>query len=301
MTLYITAMRNPDLNSAYRHCLAMARTHYENFPVASRLLPRRVREPIAVIYAFARSADDLADEGSESPARRLHQLDDYGARLEAAIAGHPTTDPIFVALADVIQRHRLPPALFRDLLAAFRSDVTTTRYATFSQVLAYCRCSANPVGRLLLHLHGAASEQNLRDSDAICTALQLINFYQDIGQDYDENNRIYIPLDEMTRAGVTESDIRERRDGPALRALVDLQLDRARELMLRGAPLGRRLRGRFGFEIRLIIAGGLRVLSALRARRATVFARPRLTASDWGAMLWSALTESFPPTPAAAR
>jgi squalene synthase HpnC len=291
-------MRDPALTQAYRHCAALARAHYENFPVASRLLPRALREPIAVIYAFARTADDFADEGGRAPAQRLALLDEFGAKLEAAIRSQPPDDPIFVALSDVLRRHELPVQPLRDLLTAFRADVTTRRYATFADVLDYCRCSANPVGRLLLHLHGAANEQNLRHSDAICTALQLINFYQDLAQDIDENDRIYIPQDEMARAGVTDGDLRSRRDGDRLRALLDAQLERARALMISGAPLARNLSGRFGFEIRLIVAGGLRVLGALQRRRSTVFARPRLRGTDWAAMLWTALVGAY-PTPAA--
>jgi squalene synthase HpnC len=292
--MYITAMRDPALTQAYRHCAALARAHYENFPVASRLLPRALREPIAVIYAFARTADDFADEGDRTPEQRLALLGDFSAGLEAAIRSQPPDDPVFIALADVLRRHQLPVQLLRDLLTAFRADVTTHRYATFADVLDYCRCSANPVGRLLLHLHGAASETNLRHSDAICTALQLINFYQDLAQDIEENNRIYIPQDEMARAGVTEQDLRARRDGERLRALLDQQLDRARALMLSGAPLARSLSGRFGFEIRLIVAGGLRVLDAMQRRRSTVFARPRLRGADWAAMIWTALSGAYP-------
>lgn len=285
-------MQKPDLKAAYRHCVALAAAHYENFPVASRLLPRRLREPIAVIYAFARTADDYADEGNHTPAERLTLLDQYRAQFDATLADTPTADPVLIALRDVITRHKLPPQLFYDLLTAFRSDVTTLRYANFDQLLDYCRCSANPVGRLLLHLYGAASPANLRMSDAVCSALQLINFYQDLAQDIDENNRIYIPLDELVRFSVTEDDLRLHRDGAALRALLDYQIGRARSMMLSGAPLGNILRGRIGFELRLIILGGLCVLDRLQQRRDTVFARPRLKRTDWPAIFWKALTHS---------
>jgi squalene synthase HpnC len=277
------------LRTAYHRCVALAAAHYENFPVASRLLPRRLREPIAVIYAFARTADDFADEGDRSAAERLALLDDYARRLDAAARGDPVDDPVFVALADVIRTHALPPQLFRDLLTAFRADVTTTRYGNFDDLLRYCRHSANPVGRLLLHLYGAASPQNLAHSDAICTSLQLINFWQDLAQDCDENDRIYLPLDEMARFGVSEDDLRAHRDGAPLRALLDFQIERARTMMLSGQPLGRALRGRIGFELRLVIHGGLRVLDALQACRDTVFARPRLRRHDWIALIFKAL------------
>jgi hydroxysqualene synthase len=294
-------MQNPNLKAAYRHCVALAAAHYENFPVASRLLPRRLREPIAVIYAFARTADDYADEGDHAPAERLALLDQYRVQLDATLAGAAPADPVFIALRDVITRHALPPQLFHDLLSAFRSDVTTPRYANFDALLDYCRHSANPVGRLLLHLYGAASPDNLQRSDAVCSALQLINFYQDLAQDIDENNRIYVPLNELARFSVSEDDFRLHRDSAPLRALLDFQIDRARTMMLSGAPLGNVLRGRIGFELRLVIHGGLRVLDCLQQRRDTVFARPRLTRMDWLAMFWKSLTNSTlhstPPTP----
>ena len=284
------AMQNPTLKAAYRHCIALAAAHYENFPVASRLLPRRLREPIAVIYAFARTADDYADEGEHTPAERLAMLDQYRAQLDATLNGVTPADPVFIALRDVITRHTLPPQLFHDLLHAFRSDVTTPRYADFDALLNYCQHSANPVGRLLLHLYGAATPDNLQRSDAVCTALQLINFYQDLAQDIDENNRIYIPLDELARFAVTEDDLRLHRDSAPLRALLDYQIDRARTLMLSGAPLGNILHGRIGFELRLVIHGGLCVLERLQQRHDTVFARPRLTRGDWLGVFWKAIT-----------
>ncbi|MBI3774430.1 MAG: squalene synthase HpnC [Gammaproteobacteria bacterium] len=286
------AMRNLNLKAAYRHCVALAAAHYENFPVASRLLPRRLREPIAVIYAFARTADDYADEGDHAPAERLALLDQYRTQLDATLSGAAPADPVFIALRDVITRHALPPQLFRDLLHAFRSDVTTPRYANFDTLLDYCRHSANPVGRLLLHLYGAATPENLQRSDAVCSALQLINFYQDLAQDIDENNRIYIPLDELARFAVSEDDFRVHRDSERLRALLDYQIERARTMMLSGAPLGNVLRGRIGFELRLVIHGGLRVLDRLQQCRDTVFARPRLTRTDWLAIFWKAVVKS---------
>lgn len=285
-------MQNSNVKSAYRHCLALAAAHYENFPVASRVLPRRLREPIAVIYAFARTADDYADEGEHTPAERLALLDRFREQLDATLSGAPPPDPVFIALRDVITRHALPPHLFHDLLHAFRSDVTTPRYANFDALLDYCRHSANPVGRLLLHLYGAATPENLQRSDAVCSALQLINFYQDLAQDIVENNRIYIPLDELVRFSVTEDDFRLHRDSAPLRALLDYQIDRARTMMLSGAPLGNVLRGRIGFELRLVIHGGLRVLDHLQQRRDTVFARPRLTRTDWLTIFWKALTNT---------
>jgi len=285
-------MQNSNLKAAYRHCVTLAAAHYENFPVASRLLPRRLREPIAVIYAFARTADDYADEGTHAPAERLALLDQYRLQLDATLDGATPADPVFFALRDVITRHTLPPQLFYDLLSAFRSDVTTLRYANFDALLDYCRHSANPVGRLLLHLYGAATPENLRNSDAVCTALQLVNFYQDLAQDIDENNRIYIPLDELAHFSVSEDDIRQHRNSAPLLALLDYQIDQARSMMLSGAPLGNVLRGRIGFELRLVIHGGLRVLDRLQQRRDNVFARPRLTRADWLIIFWKAMVKT---------
>jgi len=282
------SITHQDIDDAYRHCLRLTRDHYENFPVASRLLPRRLQRPIAVIYAFARSADDFADEGDLSVETRLARLDDYVAKLDALRVRRPASDPIFVALSDVVDRHALPLAPFYDLLTAFRQDVTKKRYADFGEVLAYCRHSANPVGRLVLHLFREATAENLRDSDAVCTALQLINFWQDLAQDYTENNRIYLPQDEMAACGVSEAHLAERRSDAALRKLLDLQIERTRRLLLSGAPLGARLTGRLGLEIRATIRGGLKVLDAL-ARRDDLFARPRLRRRDWLSILLRAL------------
>lgn len=278
------------LAQAYAFCAQMARNHYENFPVASRLLPAHLRRPIAVIYAFARSADDFADEGDLPAAQRLALLDAYGRELIEITQGKGSSNPIFMALADVMERHQLPPQLFHDLLAAFRQDVTQTRYANIAELLDYCRRSANPVGRLLLHLNGTANAENLRLSDHICTALQLINFHQDLAQDYDEMDRIYLPADEMQQYGVDPTHFRDRRNDAALRQLLRLHYRRSRELMLAGAPLGRHLRGRFGWEIRLITAAGLRILERLEEQLETApFSRPRLRRRDWPVILWRSL------------
>lgn len=277
-----------DLEAAYAACQQIARNHYENFPVASRFVPARFRYPIAVIYAFARTADDFADEGDLAPAVRLEKLDDYRARLQRLDHDHGGDHPIFIALADVIARHGLPVQLFDNLLTAFTMDVTTQRYDDFGQVLAYCRYSANPVGRLLLHLYDKADEANLRRSDAICTALQLINFLQDIQQDLRESRRIYLPLDEMARHGVAEQDILAGGGQAAMKGLVGGQLERITAMLDRGAPLGRVLPGRIGFELRLTLAGARRIVTRLGASP-DPYARPRLTRGDWLRMLWQAL------------
>ena len=272
------------VDRAYRHCLSLARSHYENFPVASLLVPKRLRGPIAAIYAFARSADDIADEGDVDAAVRLARLQGYRDRLQVLSRGETVDDePVFIAIADCSRRYSLPLSLFDDLLTAFIQDVRTTRYDTDAELMNYCRHSANPVGRLLLYLYGVADDANLRDADAICTALQLINFLQDLEQDYRENNRIYIPQQAMHRHGVDESWFAQRRNDAAMRAMIDEQIDRARSLLLQGAPLAWRLRGRFGLEIRLTVAGGLRILQRLAQSRENVFSRPRL---HWPDKVW---------------
>lgn len=276
--------------AAYRHCRDLARAHYENFPVASLALPRRLREAVAVIYAFARGADDLADEGDLAPETRLILLRRYGSGLDAALAGQTVPDPVLMASADVIAHHGLPAALFHDLLTAFRMDVTRRRYASYAEVLDYCRYSANPVGRLLLHLVGAADPPRVAASDQICTALQLINFLQDIDQDYRERDRIYLPADDMARHGVTERQLRERRSDARLRALLSEQRARARARLRAGAHLGRTLSGPMALEVRMILAGGFRILDLLAARREDLFTRPRLGARDRLALLWRALS-----------
>lgn len=284
----------PETRAAYRHCLALARNHYENFPVASWALPRRLRGPVAAIYAFARTADDYADEpelpgeGPLDTATRHARLDAMAERLNAIGRGEAPDGPIFIALADTIRRFGLPLGLFHDLLSAFHQDVEKKRYADFGEVMDYCRRSANPVGRLLLYLFGAASTRNLALADGICSALQLINFMQDIGQDATENDRIYLPQDEMQRFGVSEEQIRRQRHSLQLGFLVDQQLDRAEKLLRAGCPLGIALRGRIGLELRLICEGGITVLHRLRQRQ-DVFERPRLKWRDGLGILRRAL------------
>lgn len=282
-------MNDRALELAYAQCLALAGSHYENFPVASWLLPRRLRRPIAVIYAFARTADDLADEGDLQPAERLTGLQSLGDMLDDIEAGLPQTRALGHALADVIVRHKLPIALFRDLLDAFRQDVVKTRYENFGEIMDYCRRSANPIGRLLLHLQGDTDVRNLAYSDAICSALQLINFYQDLQQDYRENGRIYIPLDELRRFDVSEDQFGAARNDFALQRLMQFQYERAQKLLLSGAPLAKRLSGRFGLELRLIVLGGNRILQLLQNHSRDVFTRPRLQPADWLWVFWHAL------------
>jgi len=259
----------------------MSVDHYENFPVASILLPQRLRRPIAAIYRFARGADDIADEGDASNDERLHGLNAYRAELDRIAQGQAPVDPAFSELAGVIQQWRLPLQLFRDLLDAFAQDVVKKRYADFPELLDYCRRSANPVGRLLLHLVDRASPENLRRSDCICSTLQLINFWQDIDIDW-QKNRVYLPQSDLARFGISERQIADRRWSAQWAALLDFQTDRARAMMLDGAPLVHQLPGRMGWEIRFTVQGGLRILEKIRHARGDVFRqRPLLGPVDW--------------------
>jgi squalene synthase HpnC len=264
--------------------------HYENFPVASLLLPAPLREPVEVIYRFARSADDFADEGTDPPDIRLGKLNRYRALLARIERGDPVDDTLFRDLARIIRGHALPLQLFRDLLDAFAQDVVKKHYASFTEVLDYCRRSANPVGRLLLYVFKRTSESDLRAADAICSALQLINFWQDVDIDYTRDQRIYLPQDEMARHGVTERHLAEKRCDAAWRSLLKYQIERTRSLMLAGAPLGRRLPGRVGLEIRATVQGGLRILDKIEAADYDVFRhRPVLKAFDWPVLLLRAI------------
>jgi len=267
----------------------MAVNHYENFPVASFLLPRQFRHPVARIYRFAREADDFADEGDLPDTARLERLERFREQLRRIERGAAPDIPWFAELADIIRRHRLPVVLFADLLSAFSQDVTKKRYADFAEVLDYCRRSANPVGRLLLHLFGRATSENLAPSDAICSALQLVNFWQDVELDY-AKGRVYLPQDEMERYGVTERHIAERRCDDAWRALIGFQIGRTRAMLESGGALGHRLPGRIGLEIRTTVRGGLRILEKLERTRCDMFRhRPALEWFDWPLLLARAL------------
>lgn len=263
----------------------MAVDHYENFPVASILLPKRLRRPVEIIYHFARQADDFADEGDAPNEERLTKLDGFRAELDRIAAGETPQSQLFIDVAAIVAEYELPLQLFRDLLDAFAQDVVKKRYADFDEVLDYCRRSANPVGRLLLHLYGEATPQNLSYSDDICTSLQLINFWQDVKKDY-AIGRIYLPLDDLAQYGISEQQIAEGRADATWRELMRFEVERAEAIMRRGAPLGSILRGRIGLEMRMIIAGGLRILHKLRAVNYDMFERrPVLRTHDWVIML----------------
>ncbi len=266
----------------------MSVDHYENFPVASILLPQQLRPAVEAIYAFARSADDIADEGEAPPILRLDALIRYEYALDRIEMDGSADSTLFQSLAKVIKDYCLPLQPFRDLLSAFKQDVSTTRYASFHALLDYCRRSANPVGTLMLLLYGAADKRNLNDSDAICSSLQLINFWQDVAIDW-QKKRIYLPLEDLDRFGVTEEHLVEHKTDEAWRNLMRFEVERARALMLSGAPLALRLPGRIGWELRLVIQGGLRILERIEMADYDVFRqRPKLNIADWPVMLWRA-------------
>ncbi len=262
--------------------------HYENFPVASILLPARLRSAVEAIYLFARSADDLADEGDASPEVRLNALAAYEEELNKIERNDTTGSEQFQTLAAIINAYGLPLQAFRDLLSAFKQDVTTTRYATNDLLMDYCRRSANPIGRLMLTLYDANQPNNLRDADAICSALQLINFWQDVAVDI-LKKRIYLPQEDLIHFGVAEFQLETGHTDGAWRTLMRFKVDRARALLLSGASLALRLPGRIGWELRLVIQGGLRILERIEYVSYDVFTqRPQLTLVDWIVILWRA-------------
>lgn len=277
----------PDLQRAYSVCQSIARNHYENFPVASFLLPRYLRRSIAAIYAFARTADDISDEGDIANDIRLEQMTKFETSLHDIQYGKPPTEPLFIALKHTIECFNLPIQLFYDLLTAFRQDILKNRYRNFAEVADYCHYSANPVGRLLLHLTGQATQENLLYSDAICTGLQLINFIQDITIDL-QKDRCYIPMDELERFGVTLEDIAQQTTSPEYHELIKYQLNRITDIYTQGMSLGQQLPGFFGLEIRFIIAGGNKVLQKLLLRQ-DIWQRPIVTKFD----MFILLTQTF--------
>jgi squalene synthase HpnC len=267
--------------------------HYENFPVASLLLPRHLRRPVEIIYHFARQADDFADEGELPDEERLANLDAFRAELQRIEAGETPLTPLFHDVADIVAQFQLPLQLFHDLLDAFAQDVVKKRYANFDELLDYCRRSANPVGRLLLYLFGEATPVNLSYADAICTSLQLINFWQDVKKDY-AIGRIYLPQDDMKRFGVSDAHIARGCPDNVWRDLMRFEVKRTQKMMRDGAPLGSILTGRVGLEMRLIIAGGRRILAKLQRVNYDVFGRrPVLRAHDWVIMLLDSAPYTF--------
>jgi phytoene synthase len=290
-----------DLKAAYASCEHAARSHYENFPVASLLVPAAMRRHVAALYAFARAADDFADEGARSPQERQRLLDGWGVRLGAsATAGAAGPPPrpgepanaveIFLALGATIRDKRLPVALFEDLLSAFGQDVTVNRYPRWDDVLDYSRRSANPVGRLVLRIAGYDDPRLDGWSDAICSALQLTNFWQDLRIDF-ERGRIYLPAEEIRSHGADERDLAAGRLTGAWRAALAAAVVRTRSLFLAGRPLCGAVAGRLKYELRATWLGGMRVLSRIeRADFDVIARRPRLGAADVPWLAWKLAT-----------
>jgi len=284
------------VSDAYRVCEREARAHYENFPVASRLLPRRMRPHVAAVYAFARAADDFADEGDRPSAERLALIDGWEFRLRHAAdssapgpaprPGEPSsTLDIFIALGETIRSLSLPVRLFEDLLSAFRQDVTVTRYRTWDQMMDYCRRSADPVGRLVLRIAGYDQRPLDAASDAMCAALQLTNFWQDLKIDFDRG-RIYLPAEERERHGALEKDLAARRMTPEWQRVLASAAARTRLLFDEGRTVCDGVEGRLRYELRATWLGGVRILDRLEASRFDVVNhRPSLGARD---ALWIA-------------
>ncbi|MBV8502394.1 MAG: squalene synthase HpnC [Paucibacter sp.] len=270
--------------------------HYENFPVASLLCPPRLRPAVAAIYHFARTADDLADEGEHGPEQRQADLRAFRADLSAIEAGRPPSprwaEAIFIPLALVLRQFRLPVPLLHALLDAFEQDLSKHAYADRAELLRYCERSANPIGRLLLHLYGIQDGLALQRSDSICTALQLINFWQDLSRD-GPRGRVYVPDADLNRFGIRREQMLACADHPPARAMVRQLCDWAETMMKSGAPLAFRIPGRAGWELRLVIQGGLRILEKIRAMQyASLTHRPALTALDAPLLFWRALRMS---------
>lgn len=266
--------------------------HYENFPVASFLCPAALRPAILAIYWFARTADNIADEGHAAPSARLADLAAYRADLDTCVAGMATSNrwaTVFTPLRQVIKKHALPVELLADLLSAFEQDVVKHRYTSQADLLDYCRRSANPVGRLLLHLYGVSDVSSLAQSDCVCTALQLINFWQDLAGDI-QRGRIYLPLDSLAKHGADEAQLLKREVNSATTAVIAANVGWAKELMQRGAPLVKKIPGRAGWELRLVVHGGLRIAEKIEQLEfATLRQRPKLNVWDGAVMLWRAM------------
>jgi len=281
---YLESMENSNL---------LSKEHYENFPVGSLVLPKHLRHPISLIYTFARQADDFADEGRHKPEKRLAMLQGFRNQLDLIEDNSPTKSPFFTEFGKMIRKHNLPLAPFYDLLDAFSQDVTKTSYANFFEVLDYCHRSANPIGALLLYLFDKATPENLIYSNKVCTALQLINFYQDVAIDFDSTfhkSRIYLCQDEMEQFGVSEAQIAAQHVNQDWEKFMLFNIERAENMLNEGKPLEHILPGRIGLEMRMIIGGGEHVIYKLKAVRGDIFKhRPTLKVWDWPVILLKAL------------
>ncbi len=257
---YAIPARAPSEAEAQQYCRRLARSHYENFSVASWFLPKRLRQHFFNVYAYCRISDDLGDEVGD-PAASLRLLDQWEAELNACYSGNPR-HPVFVALAETVRTFDIPKQPFADLLTAFRRDQTVTRYQTFEDLLGYCHYSANPVGHLVLYLCGYRDEERQSLSDFTCTALQLANFWQDVSADY-AKGRIYLPLEDLRHYGVTEQDIAAERNTAAFCEMMHFEVERAREWFERGLPLVKKVDRELAVDLDLFSRGGQEILDAI--------------------------------------
>ncbi|MCX7797775.1 MAG: squalene synthase HpnC [Melioribacter sp.] len=278
-----------NLGKAYKNAVKFTSSHYENFPVASILLPLKIRKHVAIIYQFARQADDMADEGNYPVDFRLMLLENYKKNFIAALNGNFEND-FWHALKNTIDNKRLSVNNFFNLLSAFEQDVVKNRYKTFEEVISYCQRSANPIGRLILELFNIRDNEIISYSDSICTALQLTNFYQDILQDY-EKGRIYIPLDEMIQYEVNENIFELKKNNVNFKRLMKLQIERTREFYNRGEKILKYLSGRLKLQIKLTILGGREILKKIEEiEYDTLNKRPILTKHDLIKLLYKSLS-----------
>ena len=260
----------PSLEESREYCRRLARTHYENFSVVTWFLPKRLRQDFLNVYAYCRISDDLGDEVGD-PAAALALLDEWQTELDACYTGSPR-HPVFVALADTVKKFSIPKHEFSDLLIAFRQDQTVTRFETFDDVLAYCRYSANPVGRLVLYLCGYHDAERQQLSDYTCTALQLANFWQDVSVDYGKG-RIYLPLEDLRRYSVSQEDLAQNRNTPAFCEMMKFEVERAREWFDRGLPLINKVDKELALDIELFSRGGQEILDAIERQGFAVLGR----------------------------
>lgn len=267
---YAIPSRAPSLLDAYSYCERLARSHYENFSVATWFLPKRLRQHFYNVYAYCRISDDLGDETGDCEAS-LRLLDEWESELNACYEGNPR-HPVFVALAGTVRQFAIPRQTFADLLKAFRQDQTVTRYQTFDDLLGYCRYSANPVGHLVLYLCGYRDAERQQLSDFTCTALQLANFWQDVSVDY-EKGRIYLPLEDLRRYGVPETEIAGKNNTRQFRDLMRFEVERAREWFLRGLPLASKVSRELAVDIELFSRGGQEILNAIERQSYAVLGR----------------------------
>jgi len=260
----------PSLEESRQYCQRLARSHYENFSVATFFLPKDLRQDFFNVYAYCRISDDLGDEVGD-PAASLRLLDQWQSELDACYDGEPR-HPVFVALAETVRECDIPKHEFSDLLTAFRQDQTVTRYPTFNDLLGYCRFSANPVGHLVLYLCGYRDGERQQLSDYTCTALQLANFWQDVSVDYDKG-RIYLPLEDLRRFGVSEDEIGKQANTPQFREMMRFEVERAREWFAQGFPLAKKVNRELAIDIELFSRGGLEILNAIERQNYAVLGR----------------------------